>query len=208
MESPGTDYLAAPLGKYLDRLAAAEPVPGGGSVAALAAALAAGLLSMTAGFTAGRPRFAAVDARMREILASAEEYRARGAAMVEADSAVYLEYRAAVALGRDDPERPAARRRALEKGNSLLLEIVALAREIVSLAGPLLEEGNPRLASDVACALHLARAAAGCAGASILANLSGLDAATAGEAGKRLASLEAEIDREARLLLQRFARGA
>ena len=48
---------------YLEALSAREPTPGGGSVAALVGALAAGLGVMVANFTLGRKKYATVSCR-------------------------------------------------------------------------------------------------------------------------------------------------
>lgn len=166
-----TDYLSGPLGVYLDRLAAREPVPGGGSVAALALALAAALLSMTANFTLGKKKFAAVETDVAAALEAAESLRRLAGAMAEEDSRVYLRYREASARPRDDPGRGAALREAAAAGNDFLFSLAGRAEECLDIAAALLEKGNPLLASDVACAAALARAAFECAEANILINL-------------------------------------
>ena len=55
---------------YLEALSAHEPTPGGGSVAALVGALAAGLGVMVANFTLGRKKYARVSAEVEERLAN------------------------------------------------------------------------------------------------------------------------------------------
>ena len=55
---------------YLEALSAHEPTPGGGSVAALVGALAAGLGVMVANFTLGRKKYASVSAEVEERLAN------------------------------------------------------------------------------------------------------------------------------------------
>jgi len=47
-------FTAKTVDQFLDALASSEPVPGGGSGAALAGALAAGLLSMVCNLTIGK----------------------------------------------------------------------------------------------------------------------------------------------------------
>src|SRR6266699_5237595 len=66
------------LDGWLDQLAGGAPVPGGGSPAALAGALAAALAAMVARLTIGRKAYAGVQQRVAEILAEADERRARG----------------------------------------------------------------------------------------------------------------------------------
>ena len=56
---------ATTVGDFLDRVAEATPTPGGGSVAALAGALAAALVQMVAGLTVGKKKYAEVEPEMR-----------------------------------------------------------------------------------------------------------------------------------------------
>jgi len=56
---------------YLAKTASGDPVPGGGSSAALNAALGAALIEMVANLTIGRKGFETVDAEMRAVAANA-----------------------------------------------------------------------------------------------------------------------------------------
>jgi methenyltetrahydrofolate cyclohydrolase len=53
-ENIAPDYLDLPLGEFLDRVASDSPAPGGGSAAAIAVALAAGLAGMAARLSTGQ----------------------------------------------------------------------------------------------------------------------------------------------------------
>ena len=53
--------------EYLEKAAAGTAVPGGGSVAALNACLAAGLIEMVANLTIGKKNYAAVEEEMKDI---------------------------------------------------------------------------------------------------------------------------------------------
>src|SRR3712207_8271454 len=53
-ENTISEYLDLPLGTFLDLVASGNPAPGGGSVAAVAVALAAGLSGMAARLSAGQ----------------------------------------------------------------------------------------------------------------------------------------------------------
>ncbi len=55
------------LSGFIASVASSSPTPGGGSVVAHAGALAAALAQMVAGLTAGRKKYVAVDAEMREL---------------------------------------------------------------------------------------------------------------------------------------------
>ena len=53
------------VGELLQRLGSSDPAPGGGAAAALAGALGAALVQMTANLTIGRPRLADVEEQAR-----------------------------------------------------------------------------------------------------------------------------------------------
>jgi Formimidoyltetrahydrofolate cyclodeaminase (EC 4.3.1.4) len=69
--TPGGDMseslMQQPLGAILDALASRAPTPGGGSVAALTGAMAAGLVSMVCELTIGKPQFAEMEDELRTI---------------------------------------------------------------------------------------------------------------------------------------------
>ncbi|QLQ08169.1 MAG: cyclodeaminase/cyclohydrolase family protein [Anaerolineae bacterium] len=67
------------LTEFSDALAADSAAPGGGSTAAIVAALAASLTAMVARLTVGRPKYAAVDRDMQRIIAAADPLRLQAA---------------------------------------------------------------------------------------------------------------------------------
>ncbi|MFH2068001.1 MAG: cyclodeaminase/cyclohydrolase family protein [Candidatus Omnitrophota bacterium] len=167
------DYLQNPLKTYLSRLASRDPVPGGGSAGALSLSLSAALLSMVANFTIGNKRYLDFEAEVKEILNSTETIQQEAAKLVEEDSVAYLQYRRAAEINKETPGRREALITATEAGNKILMLVAELSRQVLHLAKPLLEKGNPYLLSDVACAVSLARAAFEVAEINILINLSG-----------------------------------
>src|SRR5260370_16727625 len=74
---------------YLDRLAASQPAPGGGSAATLVGAMGAALCAMVARITLQSPRDAAVHAAAEAIVAEADALRERFEAPRPTDEQAY-----------------------------------------------------------------------------------------------------------------------
>ena len=103
------------LDAWLAALASASPTPGGGAAAALLIAAGAALVEMACNLTAGREKFIAVDALMREAIASAAALRADAGTLRRADSAAYDAVSAAYALPRTTVEERGARALAIQE---------------------------------------------------------------------------------------------
>jgi formiminotetrahydrofolate cyclodeaminase len=82
-------YKEQTLKKYLDDLAAKLPAPGGGSAAALAAALGASLISMVVNFTLGKPKYAEYEKGLKQILSKSERLREEFLNLVDLDVTAY-----------------------------------------------------------------------------------------------------------------------
>jgi len=139
-------YLDHRLGRFLDLVAEREPAPGGGSVAAVTVSLAAGLVSMTARYSADRLP------QPDLLIADSERLRRRAAALADADADAYRAVLDAGGL----PERIRA---ALTRASLVPLEVAELGAETARLAARLVDVGNPHLRGDAATALCLAEAA-------------------------------------------------
>jgi formiminotetrahydrofolate cyclodeaminase len=148
---------------YLDRLASADPTPGGGSAATLVGALGAALCAMVARITAGNARYGSVHAAALAIVAAADVLRERFAAARPLDEAAYERVVAASALpkGTDDEKRArtAELQAALVGAAEAPLAAAGLSAEGIALAERTNGLGNTHLASDVECALHFFRSA-------------------------------------------------
>ncbi len=171
---------------FLERLAAATPTPGGGSVAALAAALAASLARMVCGFTLGKPRFAAVGPQVAALANRLARASHALTVLLDEDAAAYQELAAALKLDPADPARPKRVAAAARLAASVPLQTAALSRAVRTAAEELRHVGNPLLRSDAEAAAHLANAALAAAAANVRANLPLLEAAEAAEFAAQL----------------------
>jgi formiminotetrahydrofolate cyclodeaminase len=137
------------LSEYLDRLSAREPVPGGGSAAALSSALGAGLIAMVTQYSLGKGKSAAVEGKLNKILAKAADIRSQLLEMVDEDAKAYLDVVAARKLDKN------AQKKAAKKALEVPRLICRLSYQAVELTPFLVEKGNPYLMSDVEVALEL-----------------------------------------------------
>jgi methenyltetrahydrofolate cyclohydrolase len=136
-----SSFLDGSLKEFLDAVPARTPAPGGGAVAAIAGALAAGLVAMAARFAPDEWE------RRAEVVGRAEELRARLEPLADADAEAY----GAFLAGRT-PETE-------ERIVAIPFEIAELAAEVGELARLVAEEGNPRVSGDASAAVDLAAAA-------------------------------------------------
>jgi glutamate formiminotransferase/formiminotetrahydrofolate cyclodeaminase len=148
---------------FLDQVAATAPTPGGGSVAALAGALAAALASMVCGLSLAREDEEDNAGNLRQALESAERLRGELSGLVEQDASAYravLEaYRLPKATPEQKKERSAAIQRGLKQAAAVPLLVAEGAVKVLELLPSLLETGLHSAASDVGVAAYMAQAA-------------------------------------------------
>src|SRR6185437_4145179 len=103
------------LSAFLESLGSSAPAPGGGAASALAGALSAALAEMVAQLTAGRPKYAAVDERVRVIIADLQAARARLVQLIEDDELAFQAVSAAYKLPKADDAERASRDVAIQR---------------------------------------------------------------------------------------------
>jgi methenyltetrahydrofolate cyclohydrolase len=166
------------LADLLDAFASNDPVPGGGSAAALAGALGVSLLLMVAGMTrtkSGAPEetadLAAAAARLRPL-------RDRLVGLVDSDSEAYAAVATAFKLPKSTDEDKTARKAAIQtatkQATEVPLETMRACRDAVRHAVIVARCGNRNATSDVGVALELLVAGTRGAGLNVDINLGGL----------------------------------
>lgn len=143
-----------PLQVFLDELASAEPVPGGGSVAALSGALAASLVAMVCRLTIGRKGYEAVGDEMQALLPRAESLQRELRELMQADIDAYARVIDAYKMPRGTPaeqtERTRAIQDALKHASGVPLQVANVCAAVLDLTRPVAEKGNKNAASDAA----------------------------------------------------------
>ena len=147
------DFTNKTLLGYLNQLSRKEPVPGGGSAAALTAALGAGLVSMVTNYSIGRKsNTPATDKKFKAILKQSELMRKRLLELASLDSQAYLQLCAARFLDQS------AQKKASSKARAVPLEICKLCYRTLNLTPFLVAKGSPYLMSDIQVAIELLEA--------------------------------------------------
>jgi glutamate formiminotransferase len=148
---------------FVAATAAASPTPGGGSVSALAGALAAALGEMVSGLTLKRKAFEPHFRTLEATRSRLAELRARLLENVDRDGQSYEAVMAALKLPKSTEPEQGVRARAIEAANktasAVPLETAELGAEVAGHLGRLREITIPLAASDLIVASHLARAA-------------------------------------------------
>jgi formiminotetrahydrofolate cyclodeaminase len=157
------------------RLASSDPVPGGGSASAVAAALGASLVVMVASLTTGRPKYVDHEPMLGWAVDTGERLVDRFLAIADEDAAAYGGFAAALKLPRDTDDEIAARAAAMQaaarRSAEAPLSCVEACLDLLQVAEALAGRSNPNAASDVDVAALLGEAAARGAAANVLINL-------------------------------------
>ncbi len=189
----------AGIGEFVARVAAPDPAPGGGSVAALAGSLAAALGEMVSGLTEGRKKYEAVQESVRAARTALSQARQELERLVQDDADAYRAVVAALRLPKDSDQQKRARADALEAATRLATETplrtVRLAAAVLERLELLVRIGNPNARSDAAAGAQLAFAALKAGQYNVLINLDGLKDAAFAEGSRteaRRLALEAQ----------------
>jgi glutamate formiminotransferase / formiminotetrahydrofolate cyclodeaminase len=176
---------------FVATVAGSSPVPGGGSVSALAGQLAAALAQMVAGLTVGRKKYVEVEGEMQEVAHVAKALADRLGVLVKEDADAYGLVSAAYKLPKDGDvanERDAAIQSALVKAAEVPLETARACSDVARLAATCAAKGNVNTLSDAGVAALLAEAACRGAAYNVWINVASMTDSAVGTA------LTAEVD--------------
>ena len=194
------NYRNQTIESFISALASADPVPGGGSVAPLVAALGVALTSMCAALTVGKPKYAQHEQNALDALAQAGTLADELLDGMRRDSEAFLTYMTALRMPKTDAEDIAVRRAAIQTAargaTDLPLALLCACEKGMTVCESLLGRSNTGVYSDLAAAGVLLAAAARLSLLNIYINLSALgDDALASEYKARGESLCGDIAR-------------
>jgi formiminotetrahydrofolate cyclodeaminase len=162
-----SDFRSLTLRDLLDDLAAADPAPGSGAVAAIVVAQAAALLAGAA--RASRDGWSEAGGAV----AQAAMLRTRALELADEVSDAYLKALGVLEApsGESGEERDAAIAKALSHAAEVPLAIARAASDAAALGADIAERGNPKTQGDVGAAVLLAEGAARAAASLVGINL-------------------------------------
>jgi len=173
-----TSSLAALAQPLLDAVAAPTPTPGGGSCAALAGALAAGLGHMVAKLSAGKKAHAEHAETLHRQAAELAELRTQLQSAIDRDASSFEAVLAAYRLPKNTEAEKQARDQTIERANQAAtevpLEVAQAAARVLDLLAQLAPISSPNMASDLKTGIHLGTAALGGALENVKINLESL----------------------------------
>jgi glutamate formiminotransferase/formiminotetrahydrofolate cyclodeaminase len=161
--------------RFVDEVSSDSPAPGGGSVAALAGSLAAGLSAMVANLTVGKKQYAPAWKDLSALAERAQQVKAALVRSIDEDTDAFNGVMAATRLPKATPDEQAARAKAIEEGYQQAARVpLATARlclQAIELAEEAARKGNVNSASDAGVAALMGRAGVEGAALNVLINL-------------------------------------
>ena len=166
------------IGGFIDLLASDAPAPGGGSTAALSAAMGVALTQMVAGLTVGRPKYAEHEDLALRIITDAVKLRKQLTDAIDKDTEAYNAVNAVFSMPKSTDGEKAARKdamqNALRAATLVPLDVMELTLSALELTASAVGKSNPNAASDLGVASLTLLAGVKGAWLNVLINLAGV----------------------------------
>jgi methenyltetrahydrofolate cyclohydrolase len=145
--------------EFVDIVASDAPAPGGGSVAALAGAMAAGLVVMVCNLTLGRPKYAVVEQELLGVKSRAEVMQQQLLELVDRDTESFNKVMTAYRLPKACEEETLFRSRAIQatsqEAAQVPLQTAELCWEVLQITDNLVSKANPNAITDMGVAANI-----------------------------------------------------
>ena len=148
---------------FLDKVAGNDPVPGGGSIAALGGALASALATMVTRLTIGKKGYEASEEVMQHAQTLTTRFQKEFVALIDKDSEAYDEVFACFKMPKATDEEKAARSAAIQEATKYAalvpMQVARNAYELMSVIADVARLGNRNAVTDACVAMMSARTA-------------------------------------------------
>ncbi len=151
------------LQKFIDVTAGSDPVPGGGSISALAGTLSAALTHMVAGLTIGKKKYLEVEDEMKVIAEKTSEIQALLYEAIDRDSEAYNVVFDAFKLPKETDEEKKKRSEAIQEATKVAadvpMEVAEMAFSLIPYIKAVVARGNQNAVTDGCVAMLCCRTA-------------------------------------------------
>ena len=149
--------------EFLDKVAGSDPVPGGGSVAALNGAVASALTAMAAGLTIGKKGYEEHEELMKHISRLSIRQQEVFVEYIDRDSEAYDHVFGCFKLPKSTDEEKAARSAAIQEATRFAalvpMQVARNACELMEIIADVARLGNQNAITDACVAMMAARSA-------------------------------------------------
>lgn len=149
--------------EFLDKVAGSDPVPGGGSVAALNGAVASALTAMVAGLTIGKKGYGEHEELMKHISRLSIRQQEVFVEYIDRDSEAYDHVFGCFKLPKSTDEEKAARSAAIQEATRFAalvpMQVARNACELMEIIADVARLGNQNAITDACVAMMAARSA-------------------------------------------------
>lgn len=192
---------------FIDKTAGSDPVPGGGSISALAGSISGALTHMVAQLTIGKKKYAEVEEEMKTIAEKAKKIQEALLLDIDRDSDAYNVVFDAFKLPKETDEEKAKRsaeiQRATKIAASVPMEVAERSFELIPLIEAVANGGNQNAITDGCVAMMCCRTAVLGALLNVRINLGSLkDEAFVADAKAKADKLEKEVDEAEKRILK------
>lgn len=147
--------------EFLGKVAGSDPVPGGGSIAALNGAIASSLAAMVAGLTIGKKGYEEHEELMSYLCTVAQQQQLLFVADVDRDSEAYNRVFDCFKLPKSTDEEKAARSAAIQEATKqaalIPMQVARRAFELMGVIADVARLGNRNAVTDACVAMMAAR---------------------------------------------------
>lgn len=174
----GDSLCSMKLDSFTDLLSTDAPAPGGGSVAALCAALSGALSAMVSNLTIGKKGYEDAQEKVLQLAPQGQDIKLRAMQCIDADTDAFNAMMDATRLPHKTEEDKRHRDEMIEKTTQkailVPLRTMEISLQALEVAAQVVEVGNANALSDAGVAALTALTAAKAANYNILINLAGV----------------------------------
>lgn len=186
------------LKQFLEKTAANEAIPGGGSVSALHGAIASALTGMMANLTVGKKNYSDVEDQMKQVVTEMEETKRHFVNDIDRDADAYGLVMQAYKLPKETDEQKSIRSEkiqdAMKVASLVPMEVAERAYKMFDLIIETMQKGNKNAVTDGMVGLMTCRTAIMGALLNVRINLGGIkDEAFVAELKEKCDSIEKEV---------------